>query len=817
MANGTSINGSGILTISGTSSTALATGFATISCPIIISSNTTFSPSNGATLTINGSVSGTGGFYKSGSGILRLEPTSSATLSTMTILDGYSYLGGNITVNGILDLTSGTLNISSGTLNAIGGITRTAGFLAGDGTGNLTLGGTTSEPLYFETGQEILNTLTLNHSAPATTTLFTDLVIYGNVNFASANDNFNVNGQHLTLKSSGSGTAYVGEIKGSLTNASNVTVERYIDSSLTSTGRRAWRLLSIPVTGQTIRNAWAGAAANPSAPNGETNYNIGTLITGHGYSDGTLAAAAGYDWFTGLGANTTSSIRYYDAAHAWASATNTPSTLSVPDKQGYMLYVRGDRSVATATDYGYTVLQPTGTLKQGTQTIPVNDAYTVVGNPYASPINLNAVYLNGSNGAVIKRNFWIWDATQGTSGAYRSLTWNGIDSYNMTGGSGSAADYLTVNSGQAFFVEKSSTGNITIQESNKTTTTAPTVFRPMGSTVSNLSIKLYQATGATLGLLCDGALARYNDLYNVSPWETYDAAKMNNFNENLSLVREGRYLSVESRPYPKQNDTLFVPFWGLKVRDYALTITSNNLDGLNQTAILYDAFTNVTKQVDMTSATVIYPFSVTSDPASSSLNRFKVIMAPAAFGVLPVKFTKIAAQLYDKKIQVAWLTANELGVTNYDVEKSADGLHFSKISTLKANNASVGGSYQVTDEQPFTGNNFYRIRSNDESGKTDYSSTALVQFNSKHVIHIMPSIITNQQFTISLKGQPAGNYNLSLTNLSGQQVYKKTIYNTNGDDHLIAFQKGAVSTGVYNLSVAGADGSIQNFRLLIKN
>ncbi|MEO7138802.1 MAG: T9SS type A sorting domain-containing protein, partial [Ferruginibacter sp.] len=336
-------------------------------------------------------------------------------------------------------------------------------------------------------------------------------------------------------------------------------------------------------------------------------------------------------------------------------------------------------------------------------------------------------------------------------------------------------------------------------------------------TVSNLSIKLYQATGATIGLLCDGAMARYNDLYNVSPWESYDAAKMNNFNENLSLVREGRYLSVESRPYPRQSDTLFVPFWGLKARDYALTITSNNLDGLNQTAILYDAFTNVTKQVDMTSATIIYPFTVTTDPASSSLNRFKIVMAPSAFGVLPVRFTKINARPEGNRIQVSWITASELGITNYDVERSSDGLHFSKINTLKAVNAAIGSSYEVIDEQPLTGRNFYRIRSNDESGKIDYSSIALAQLNSKSAIRVTPSVITNQQFIISFNGQPGGKYNLRLTNLSGQQVYKKAIYNANGNAQLIELQKAAVCTGIYNLSVAGADGNVQNFRLLIKN
>lgn len=118
-----------------------------------------------------------------------------------------------------------------------------------------------------------------------------------------------------------------------------ITAELYIDGTIGLNGKRSWRLLSIPTTGQTIREAWCGVAANAEATqiNSEPA-GSGTLITGHDYADGTLAAA-GFDWFTGLGSNTTSSIRYYNTAHKWASSFNTPSTSSATDKQGYMLYV----------------------------------------------------------------------------------------------------------------------------------------------------------------------------------------------------------------------------------------------------------------------------------------------------------------------------------------------------------------------------------------------------------------------------------------------------------------------------------------------
>ena len=482
-----------------------------------------------------------------------------------------------------------------------------------------------------------------------------------------------------------------------------------------------------------------------------------------------------------------------------------------------MLYVRGDRAVASSTDTGYTTLMPTGTLKQGQQTVSVADAYTVVGNPYASPINLDAIYNNSGNSSVIKRNFWVWDATLSTSGSYRILSWNG-SSYDMTGGTGIPSDYLVANSAQAFLVEQQTTGSISIKENNKTTATPANIFRPMGITgvVSTIGILLYQAAGNVLGMQTDGVVARYNDIYNVSPYETYDAAKMNNFDENLSLVRNSRYLSIESRPYPTQNDTLFIPFWGLKIRDYAFTITSSKFVGLNQSARLIDGFTNTEMQINLSDATITFPFTITSDPASSSLNRFIIVMSPLSQGVLPVTFTKINASPTGNKIQVTWNTASELGVKNYDVEKSTDGIRFSKMENIAALKATTGAGYKWLDEQPFKGNNFYRIRSNEDNGRFIYSSIAVVQLTAKKGIKVSPTVIDNHRFTLSLNEQPAGNYGLTLTNSSGQQVYQKMISNVGGNNsQVIDMEKIALPAGVYNLSVSGPNGNKQNFRVII--
>ena len=612
---------------------------------------------------------------------------------------------------------------------------------------------------------------------------------------------------NLTLISNSSGTASVGPSAGTITG--NVTVERYI-----GTDKRAWRLLSIPVTGPTIREAWAGVAANGAAPSGETG-GSGTLITGHGYGDGATAATAGYDWFTGLGLGTTSSIRFYNS-NTWASVTNTPNVLAAAGKQGYMLFVRGDRTV-TGTGSGTTTLRPKGVLHIGTKTVTITDTYEMVGNPYAATIDVDAVYANSGNAAVIKRNFWVWDATLGTSGAYRSISWDGSSVYTMVGGTGTASEYLKVQSGQAFFVEKKDAGgSIVIEEANKIAgSSTPIIFRTtsINGPVGLLNVNLYKAAQ-----LVDGTTVRFNEGYDRAATEDFDVLKLNNFNENLSVVRDSRYLSIESLPYPSNTDTVFLSFWNLAANDYSFRLNTADLGGKLSSAILIDRFTLQQTALDLTGANTDFAFSVTSDPASASLSRFIIVMK--ALVILPLNFTKLTATAKQTGIEVNWKTLSETGVRDFDVERSADGLLFSKAFTTAASNNASGKNYLWLDAQPTEGWNYYRIRSNDLAGQKQYSSIGKALWKNTGLITVYPKQTTDGKVTLTLKDLAAGNYGIVLTGTNGKQVYKNNLSHTGGNNSYVLNLRGSgrlLANGVYVLSITDAQETKTNFSIIIAN
>ena len=97
-------------------------------------------------------------------------------------------------------------------------------------------------------------------------------------------------GKPVTIQSDNTGTGSLGQVTGSLSNATNVTVERFIRNN----SFRSWRLLSVPVTtSQTIRQAWQEGNANP-LPKQNNVPGFGTQITGV-FTTQAAAAAAGFD------------------------------------------------------------------------------------------------------------------------------------------------------------------------------------------------------------------------------------------------------------------------------------------------------------------------------------------------------------------------------------------------------------------------------------------------------------------------------------------------------------------------------------------
>lgn len=690
-----------------------------------------------------------------------------------------------------------------------------------DGTAGLAPLNFTNENYLFEinrnasvTGTWILNGPNAQITNDATLTVSGT----GRIEIPNASSIFDLNGDSVILKSDITGTASIGRITGTLANATNITVERFIP-----TAKRAWRLLTAPVTATTIKNAWqekrniASGAAATTEP-----VAFGTLITGgNSYTTPESANAQGYDWIGAIG---TPSIRVYTGGSSggnWASTL--PTTSSINSREAYLLFVRGNRTI-TNTGSATATLRASGSYKNGSNvTIPsaTTASHTVVGNPFPSNIDFESVYQ--SNNTKIKHRFWVWDANFGTYGAYKLVNYvsgTGSDALyeaipyqmNNAGSPISPTNLKTIQSGQGFFVEPAAGGVINISEAHKVGNVPTTnVFR-VGSNAQKLYINLNLSEANNASVLADGVQVKFDADFSAAI-ANEDIGKPANFDENLAVRRSNKNFIVEGRPLVSGVDTVYLNLWNTSERNYQFQIKTDNFSAFGLYAYLVDRFTKSRTPVNLNGNVTNVNFSVTADSASKATDRFMVVFG--ANSVLPVNFTNVKASKVNTDIKVDWNVATEVNIKNYEVEKSADGQRFETTASIVA---SGNNSYSWLDVKPFTGNNFYRIKAIGIDGETKYSGIVMVFISAKEgSINVFPNPLTGKQFNLQLNDSEAGMYKLRLTNSLGQLVLNQNIKHSGGTAiHLIRFQK-QLPKGIYNLEITGPSDRKEIIQLVNNN
>jgi hypothetical protein len=485
------------------------------------------------------------------------------------------------------------------------------------------------------------------------------------------------------------------------------------------------------------------------------------------------------------------------------------STLNA--KTGYLIFIRGDRRASNlySNTSSNTTLEATGTLLTGDQTftnLESNGRFSLVTNPYASPISWTSIYNNSSNNTSFEKFYYYWDPNVGsTSPNHQFGAFVTVDNTGAKSNAGSSAT-VEIQAGQAFFVLSKSSAvspTFTVRETDKSTTSNIDVFR-VGKPES-FSISLYYTEDGGTRRISDGALVQFNNDYSALV-DGNDAPKFSNFYENIAIARDGKMLSIEGRPLVEANDNIPLSIGGLKQQQYEWQFEPSDFNAPNLQAYLQDKFLNTQTPISLSSTTVI-PFTVTSDGASSAADRFTVVFSPAS--TLPVTMSTVKAYQKASGIQVEWSTLTENNVDRYEVEKSLNGQQFTKVGAVASTGSSSSlKAYNWFDASPNTGTNYYRIRSVSKAGVAEYTSIVRVALtNNAEKISVYPNPVKGNVVGLQLNNLAKGNYTITITNKLGQQVYS-TIIEHPGGSASQTLQTETFAKGIYQLQLSGKNTTI---------
>jgi hypothetical protein len=98
------------------------------------------------------------------------------------------------------------------------------------------------------------------------------------------------------------------------------------------------------------------------------------------------------------------------------------------------------------------------------------------------------------------------------------------------------------------------------------------------------------------------------------------------------------------------------------------------------------------------------------------------IGAPGSAGTLPIQLLYFKAKVNGNIVDLNWATGSEYNCESFIIERSNDGIEFSEILQQPASGNSTSIIfYSNSDENPFHGINYYRLKQIDFDGKSSYS------------------------------------------------------------------------------------------------
>jgi hypothetical protein len=652
--------------------------------------------------------------------------------------------------------------------------------------------------------------LTINGTGTLTIAPNKTLTIPGSADFGN---------RPVVVKSTADGTGSIGVITGTLSNATHVTVERFIPPTV----GRAWRFLTIPVTSSTatIRDAWAGGAADRVYDeSGGTSIpaqtpGAGTIITGHSFSSADAANAAGYDWWPALWNSTTNrggatSLKRYrgvkNSSGTWptnVASRSTIGTLLNATDPAYMLFVRGDRTVTTGN--GPTTLVPTGTLKTGaiSQPVPATNTakFFTYGNPYAASVDFEQ--LLAGNPGKFAPEMWIWNA--GLNGWQTIKEIAGIWTA-VPGGADPGVQYIQSGQGAMLQTLSATATTLTTMETYKTSGLSPiTPFEvPGGNAQPGLLFADLHArkTDGSLKLL-DGVLAVFAKDNNRDITDMYDVAKMESFDRDLgvSFKSSGALLSIEGRPPVSSAwDTLYLDIPGLTSGAFTLSFNAKNLAAQGAEIYLLDKHLLSTTALSNEGVSQ-YDFTVNTD-ASAMADRFSIVQRSGT--VLPVNLLTLRAVQQQQDVQVSWEAATETNMAYYEVLHSRNGIDFGKAQRIEAKNTSPSG-YQWLHVQPGAGNHFYKLNAVDKEGRHLVSKVVKVTLGGMiPSFTVFPNPIDKgNQLTLQMEALPAGAYSLQVMDVAGRVLETRTLQYAGGAAAQVIQLPNGLPPGKYFISLTG--------------
>jgi hypothetical protein len=184
------------------------------------------------------------------------------------------------------------------------------------------------------------------------------------------------------------------------------------------------------------------------------------------------------------------------------------------------------------------------------------------------------------------------------------------------------------------------------------------------------------------------------------------------------------------------------------------------------------------------------------------------------FGPLPVTLTFFKIEKASaENVSLVWATASEENFDRFVIEHTLDGQTFNEIGSVKgAGNSASMNHYSFEDQSPVLGKSYYRLKSIDFDGYTEYFNIVAVNIEGATTFSAYPSPSNGQSINIQMNFKPSAQSVVKIIDSNGGMVMESKV---SSFDNFIRFSKD-LRPGIYSVLYISGNTTEKSTRFTVE-
>ena len=194
---------------------------------------------------------------------------------------------------------------------------------------------------------------------------------------------------------------------------------------------------------------------------------------------------------------------------------------------------------------------------------------------------------------------------------------------------------------------------------------------------------------------------------------------------------------------------------------------------------------------------------------NSTYNRWEITFDVTSFSgfylanttsiILPLKLISFVGNTNGLDISLQWKTANETGLSGFEIERSVNGIQFTKIGQVAAG----ANTYQFNDVPTAKTIYYYRLKMIDKDGRFSYSYIVAVNLKkSANAVQVLPNPFTDK-LLLNITSPQLSKGMITLVDMTGKVLLSKSSTLQIGTNALTLDGLFYLAKGTYILQVVG--------------